>query len=105
MCEVITKHARKRVHSRARVSGDMVGEVVQKAFRRGLRHNQTQGELRRFCDRLYLSQKQANNIRVYNKVVYLFRGKKLLTVINLPKELIQIEQQIRHERKGKINES
>jgi hypothetical protein len=100
MYEVITKHARKRVHSRVRVSGDMVGEVVQKAFKRGLRHNQTQGELRRFCDRLYLSQKQANNIRVYNKVVYLFRGKKLLTVINLPKELIQIEQQIRHERKG-----
>jgi hypothetical protein len=39
-------------------------------------------------------------MRVYNKVVYLFRGRKLLTVINLPKELIQIEQQIRHERKG-----
>ena len=95
----ITKHAKKRVQSRARIKGNMVGEVVQRAFKRGLRHNQTIGELRHFCDRLYLSQKQANNIRVYNKVVYLFRGTKLLTVINLPKELIQIEQQIRHERK------
>ena len=97
---IVTTHAKKRVQSRVKVNAGMVSKIVQRAFKRGLKHNQTCGELRSFCDGLFLSQRNANNMRIYNKIVYLFRGTKLLTAIKLPNELIQIEQNIRHERKN-----
>jgi len=92
---IVSKHAKNRIHRRVGTSKSNSVKIANLAFKRGLSHRQTIGELRHFCDKLYLSRGNANNIRVYNKSAYLFHNNTLVTVVSLPTELVQIEQKIR----------
>ena len=65
---LITAHARKRVQSRARVKADMVSKVVERAFKRGLRHNQTYGDLKKLVILLENMFKTIRLSRTYGKI-------------------------------------
>lgn len=86
----VTKHARRRIVKLVGMKKSSTHKDAQRAWKRGIRHNETEGSLRRYIDYLYLSHRTANNIRIYNSHVYLFAGQTLVTVIPLPDKYREI---------------
>lgn len=80
----ITKHAKTRIVQRCGVNKKSVEAVADKALLSGLTHKDVSGSLARYLDKLYLSHGVANNMRIYGQKVFLFRGSRLITVVNLP---------------------
>ena len=58
--------------------------MAQKAFDNGITHSQTKGRLNKWVTSLYFRNKNANNIRLYGDKAYIFAGKTLDTVIQIP---------------------
>lgn len=81
---VLTDHSEQRIKDRLGLSKKIADKNAQKALDKGLTHAETKGSLRRFIDAIYLREKKANNIRIYNRKVYLFKDVVLITVLNLP---------------------
>ena len=88
---VITSHAKKRMKQRCGYNRKIAKKMAKKALEHGIPHKELDGNLCRWVNRLYLSQRKANNIRIYGKEAYLFHHKTLLTVIPIPKEIIDKE--------------
>lgn len=84
MESVITSHAEKRLRKRVGLNKSSLQKIADKALKYGISHSETSGSLRRYIDKLYLSERNANNIRIYGEHVYLFRGNTLITVFGLP---------------------
>lgn len=61
--------------------------MAQKAFDNGITHSQTKGRLNKWITSLYFRNKNANNIRLYGDKAYIFAGKTLVTVIQIPTDL------------------
>ena len=81
---IATDHLQKRLKQRTGLSKKIAGKVAQKALDNGITHSETKGKLKKFIDGLYLSHRNANNIRIYHREVYLFRNEVAITVITLP---------------------
>lgn len=81
---IVTNHGSQRIKDRLGVSKTIADKVSQKALEYGICHSETKGSFKRYIDSLYLKHRKANNIRIYHRKVYLFRGKVLITVLNLP---------------------
>lgn len=91
---IVTNHAKQRTKDRLGVSKKIADKIANKALENGITHAQAKGNLKAYLDKVYLTHKNANNLRVYNRKVYLFRGAVLITVINLPNKLINIADKI-----------
>ena len=61
--------------------------MAQKVFDNGITHSQTKGRLNNWDTGLYFRNKNANNIRLYGDKAYIFAGKTLVTVIQIPTDL------------------
>ena len=61
--------------------------MAQKAFDNGITHSQTKGRLNKWVTSLYFRNKSANKIRLYGDKAYIFAGKTLVTVIQIPTDL------------------
>lgn len=83
---IITKHSVQRTKDRVGLSKKLAEKNARKALDNGLTHSETKGGLKRFIDKLYLTYKTGNNIRVYHRYVYIFKGNTLITIIDLPKK-------------------
>jgi hypothetical protein len=81
---IITNHGEQRVKDRVGVSKKLAEKMADKALEFGIKHDEVAGELKKYLDRIYLSHKVSNNTRIYNQKVYLFNGKKLISVLDLP---------------------
>lgn len=92
---IITDHAQKRIRKRMGANKKTVSKLSDLAFKNGITHSETTGSLRRYCDRLYLSHRIPNNMRVYNQRVFLFKDNILITVVNLPQKYNRAEQKIK----------
>jgi len=86
---VVGTHARRRIRERLCVPQKKVQSYVDKAYDLGIKHKDTEDELQKYFDMLYLKYKKANNIRIYKNTVFIFAGKFLITVLILPQELIE----------------
>lgn len=95
----LTKHSIARLEQRCGVSKRNAPTVAKRAFRRGITHAETHGNLHRFLDSLYLSQKKGTNMRIYGNAVYVFKEDTLITVINIPENLMDDVKEIK-EKKG-----
>lgn len=85
---VITSHAKRRLAERTGVKGSNAQKrLVGQAFSTGIPHFLANGELLAFLNKLYLTHKKANNLRLYKKHVYIFRGGVLMTVLKVPEHL------------------
>lgn len=85
MCDVVmTNHSVRRAKERIGLSKKIADKNAQKALEFGLTHAEANGSLKRYLDKLYLSNGKANNVRIYHRYVYLFRGSVLLTILPLP---------------------
>lgn len=85
---ILTKHSISRLEQRCGVSKKNAPKVAKRAFRTGITHAETHGELYRFLDSIYLSQKKGTNMRIYGNAVYVFKGDVLITVIRIPDNLL-----------------
>ena len=63
--------------------------MAKKAFDDGIKHNQTKGRLNKWVSGLYGKNKKANNIRLYGDKAYIFCGEVLVTVIQIPVNLMK----------------
>ena len=95
----LTKHSIARLEQRCGVSKRNAQTVAKRAFRTGITHAETHGNLHRFLDSLYLSQKKGTNMRIYGNAVYVFKEDTLITVINIPENLMNDVKEIK-EKKG-----
>lgn len=91
---IVTNHAKQRTKDRLGVSKKMADKMANKALEHGITHSMAKGNLKGYLDKLYLKHKTANNLRVYNRKVYLFDRGILITIINLPNNLIKIADKI-----------
>lgn len=86
----ITNHARERAKDRLGVSKKTTDKIAEKALSFGLSHNETNGRLKKYIDGLYFAHPNTNNFRIYNRKVYIFKDTTLITILNLPNNLIKI---------------
>lgn len=91
---IVTNHAKQRAKDRLGVSKKIADKVATKALEGGVTHSLAKGNLKSYLDKLYLKHRNANNLRVYNRKVYLFNNTVLITVINLPNSLIKVADKI-----------
>lgn len=85
---ILTKHSISRLEQRCGVSKKNALKVAKRAYRTGITHAETHGELHRFLDSIYLSQKKGTNMRIYGNAVFVFKGDVLITVIRIPDNLL-----------------
>lgn len=85
---ILTKHSISRLEQRCGVTKKNAPKVAKRAFRTGVTHAETHGELHKFLDSIYLSQKKGTNMRIYGNAVYVFKGDVLITVIRIPDNLL-----------------
>lgn len=96
----VTNHAKQRAKERCGINKKSVERIANKALENGIRHCECNGCLKKWVDKQYLSYMKANNIRLYGDKAYLFRENLLITIIQIPNDLIKNVKQIK-ERKGK----
>lgn len=77
-------------------SGDRLAAI---ALEKGLKRNEANGQLKRYMDKLYFTNPDAGNIRIYAEKVWIFSEDKLVTVLEFPKVL-----RIKPIRKSKENQ-
>lgn len=96
---LLTKHSISRMQERCGVTKKNAPVVARRAYRTGFTHSQTSGELHKFLDSIYLSQKKGTNMRIYGNAVYVFKGDVLITVIRIPDNLMNEVKQIKERNK------
>lgn len=84
----LTKHSITRLEQRCGVSKKNAQLVAKRAFRKGINHAETHGNLHRFLDSIYLSQKKGTNMKIYGNAVFVFKNNVLITVISVPENLM-----------------
>ena len=82
----ITDHGQKRFKQRSGLPKRLVTQKAQEAVERGLRPSDTAGRLRRYIEDLQKNDRRADRVYLYNNLLYMFRGKMLVTVLVLPQE-------------------
>ena len=92
---IVTKHARYRMMKRCGIGKKSVNRMAKKVYRLGVRHGETDGNLRKWVDSQYFYNQSANQIRLYGDKAYIFHNEKLITVIPVPCNLIPEVQAIR----------
>lgn len=94
-----TKHGARRTKDRLGISKKIADKNADKAYRLGVPHGATKGNLRRFIDKLYLQSGVGKHCtyKVYHRSVYCFDGKKLVTTIMLPQSLYVLSDKIERE--------
>lgn len=101
---IITNHSEKRIKERTGLSKKQSDKLALNALEHGITHREAKGNLKKYLDKLFLSHGKANNMRVYNQKVFLFDRNTLITVINLPTNLVKIANDI-NKKKENLKES
>ncbi|MPM35908.1 hypothetical protein SDC9_82502 [bioreactor metagenome] len=96
---VITRHGAKRVKERIGLGKGSIQKNAEKALSFGITHAETKGSLHRYLDGVYLLKECSNNMRVYNRMVYLFRGNVLITVLPLPQKYLACADKLQKNKK------
>lgn len=97
---IITKHGKQRTKDRVGISKKLATKNATKAFEFGVTHAESKGSLRKYFDKLYLIHNRANNVRIYNRNVYIFNGSKLITVLPLPQNLSKLADSIQDKKEN-----
>ncbi len=84
---IITKHAEQRLKERVGLNKKALQRAAEAAYSKGIRHQETTGNLKKWVTSLYFNNKAANNIRLYNGKAWIFAEQKLITVIQVPASL------------------
>lgn len=85
----LTKHAISRMKERCGITKANAPKIARRAYATGISHSSTTGNLHRFLDSIYLSQKKGTNMKIYGNAVYVFKKDVLITVISIPSNLME----------------
>ncbi len=85
---ILTKHAISRMKERCGITKANAPKIARRAYATGISHSNTTGNLHKFLDSIYLSQKKGTNMRIYGNAVYVFKRDVLITVISIPDNLL-----------------
>lgn len=86
---IVTNHAKKRMKQRCGVKEKSSDRIAKIAYENGLRHGDCTGNLKKWVDSQYFKERTANQIRLYSDKAYIFTGDKLITVIQIPHNLVK----------------
>lgn len=92
---VITKHAKQRMKQRCGLNEKSADRMAQIAYEKGLKHGDLTGNLKKWVDSLYFYNRNANQIRLYGDKAYIFHDTKLITVIQIPHNLVKEADKLR----------
>lgn len=87
----VTWHGKNRLKERVGIPKRASQRQTQRAFERGITLEETVGSLRNYLDGVYLREGTANNLRIWNGSVYIFKDERLLTVYALPSRFRKTE--------------
>lgn len=99
---VITKHGMKRVSQRVGIPKKAVIRNAKRAMRYGVTQQEAKGKLRNYMTGVYNMYETANNLRAYNRFVYVFVDDRLITVLNIPKKFQDAADVQQQKKKHKI---
>ena len=97
---ILTNHSHDRISERLGLSKRIHQKNADKAFEEGLHISDTKGSLKKYLNKLYIKEGNANNIRVTKRYVYLFSGRVLITVLPLPHEFNKLVDKLLDKKKG-----
>ena len=100
MSVIVTKHAEKRLWERMGLGKRAIQRAAETAFDKGIKHAETTGNLNKWVTSLYFNNKTANNIRLYNDKAWIFAGKNLITVLQIPASLKKSVNDVLNRRKN-----
>lgn len=100
MSVIVTKHAEKRLRERMGLGKRAIQRAAETAFDKGIKHAETTGNLNKWVTSLYFNNKTANNIRLYNDKAWIFAGKNLITVLQIPASLKKSVNDVLNRRRG-----
>ena len=92
---IVTKHARQRIKERCGVNKKNADRIASIAYENGLKHSELTGNLKKWVDGLYFRSQTANQIRLYGDKAYIFCNTKLVTVIQIPHNLVKEADKLR----------
>lgn len=85
---LVTKHAKERIKERCGLKEKSADRMAKIAYEKGLRHCDLTSNLKKWVDGLYFKNRAANQIRLYGDKAYIFQNEKLITVMQIPHNLI-----------------
>ncbi len=86
---MVTKHAQRRMKQRCGVGKSSVKRLAKKVYDFGMTHSETSGNLKKWVDGLYFYNQTANQIRLYGDKAYIFHNQVLITVVQIPHNLVR----------------
>lgn len=99
---IITHHAKIRLSQR--VKDYKKDTIAEKALRHGLKQSQMKCDLRRYIESIRYKNPNADNIRIYDRKIFIFDGETLITVLNLPRTYKRTLNRIKRKIGGTDNE-
>ena len=81
---IITKHGKIRTKDRCGLSKKISDKIAERALKKGIKHSEAVGSLKRYLDSIFLAKYNANNMRIYMEKIFLFHDNILVSVFNLP---------------------
>lgn len=95
---IMTNHSIQRTKDRVGLSKKIADKNAQKALEFGITHAECKAGLKRYLDGLYLSNGNANNMRIYHRYVYLFRDNRLITILPLPHKFYDLADKLQAQK-------
>ena len=86
---IVTKHAKQRMKQRCGLKEKSSDRIAKIAYEKGLRHSDLTGNLKKWVDKQYFYNRRANQIRLYGDKAYIFHNQNLITVIQIPHNLVK----------------
>ena len=95
---IVTNHAKQRIKQRCGLKEKSSDRIAKIAYENGLRHSELTGNLKKWVDGLYFRNRSANQIRLYSDKAYIFTGQKLITVLQIPHNLVREADKLRRNK-------
>jgi len=99
---IITKHGKIRTKDRCGLSKKISDKVADRAYKKGIKHSETVGSLKRYLDGIFLAKYNANNMRIYMEKVFLFHDNIFVSILNLPNKYKNTVKNINNKKEDKI---
>lgn len=100
----VSRHGYKRARERLGIPKDAVKRNAEKALKYGVERHEASGPFRRYLDALYYEYGTADNLRVFNRHVYILCGEVLVTVLKVPYKYVDVADASQRRKKRKLEE-
>lgn len=100
----VSRHGYKRARERLGIPKNAVQKNAEKALEYGVRREDASGPFRRYLDALFHEYGTANNLRAYNRHIYIFCGEVLVTILNIPYKYFEVADILQRRRKKMLGE-